>query len=48
MSQSRARDTTGTIVVKAQPNLSLKGSGGQQQGWKVRCGRNCSSKRPCS
>jgi hypothetical protein len=32
MSQSRGRDTTGTNVVKAQPNLSPKGSGGQQQG----------------
>jgi transposase len=32
MSQSRERDTTGTNVVKAQPHLSPKGSGGQQQG----------------
>ena len=32
MSQSRERDTTGTNVVKAQPNLSPKGFGGQQQG----------------
>jgi hypothetical protein len=32
MSQSRERDTTGTTVVKAQPNLNPKGSGGQQQG----------------
>jgi hypothetical protein len=32
MSQSRERDTTGTAVVKAQPNLNPKGSGGQQQG----------------